>query len=122
MNLRNLSVHRGWRSKPGQIYSKRFDSSCKKDHCPQNFIAYHDCKITAGVTLRIYCNVKRKTVHFSINEKEQFVSTCSNQEFDFCYGFLHLRCDENDSEIQVTLVSAITDEGTNSYVLVAIAN
>ena len=122
VNLRNLSVHRAWRSKPGQIYSKTFDSNCKKDNCPQSLITYHDCKITAGATLRIYCDVKRKTVHFSISGKEQFVSTCSRQELDFCYGFMHLRCDDNDSEIQITFLPAFNYEGTNSFVLVAIAN
>ena len=35
---------------------------------------------------------------------------------------MHLRCDDNDSEIQVTLFSAINDEGTNSFVLIAIVN
>ncbi|XP_067020800.1 uncharacterized protein [Acropora muricata] len=105
-----------WRSQPGQIYSKTFDSNCKKANCPQSLIAYHDCKITAGATLRIYCDVKKKTVHFSISGKEQFVSTCSRQELDFCYGFMHLRCGDNDSEIQVTLFPAINDEAASSEI------
>ena len=46
----------------------------------------------------------------------------NRQELDFCYGFMPLRCDDIDSEIQVTLFPAINDEGTNSFVLVAIAN
>ncbi|XP_044178990.1 uncharacterized protein LOC114974816 [Acropora millepora] len=100
----------GWTSKPGQIYSKRFDSNCKKDNCPQSLIAYHDCKITAGATLRIYCYVKEKQVYFSINGKEHFVSTCDKQELDFCYGFVRLKCDDNDSEVQVTLLPEISVE------------
>ena len=66
--------------------------------------------------------MKRKTVHFSINGKEKFVSTCSDQELKFCYGFVSLRCDDNDSEFQVTLLPAINYEGKNSFVLAAIAN
>ena len=122
VNLRNLSVHRAWRSETGQIYSKTFDSNCKKDNCPQNHIAYHDCKITPGVILRINCYVKAKQVYFSINGKEQLLPTCEKQKLDFCYGFVRLKCDDNDSEVQVTLFPAINIEGTNSFVLVAIAN
>ena len=122
VNLRNLSVHRAWRSKPGQIYSKTFDSNCKKDNCPQNHIAYHDCQITAGVMLRINCYVKGKQVYFSINGKQQLLPTCEKKKLDFCYGFVRLKCDDSDSEVQVTLFPAINVEGTNSFVLVAIAN
>ena len=120
VNLRNLSVHRGWTSKSRQIYSKKYDFSCEKGNCPQNRIAYHDCKITAGVT--ISCYVKEKQVHFSIDGNEQFVSTCDKQELDFCYGFIRLKCDYNDSEVQVTLFPASNHEGTYSFVLLAIAN
>ena len=35
---------------------------------------------------------------------------------------MHLRCDDNDSEIQITFLPAFNYEGTNSFVLVAIAN
>ena len=66
--------------------------------------------------------MKGKTVHFRINGKEESVSTRSNQKLDFCYGFLRLQCNEKDSEIQVTLFSVVNDEGTNSFVLVGIAN
>ena len=107
-------VHRGWRSKSGQIYTKTFNSNSGKDLSRQVPIAKHDCTIRAGVELRISRNVKRKTVHFSINGREQSVSTCSSRELDIFYGFVRLRCEDNDREIQVTLVPAITDEGTNS--------
>ena len=46
------------------------------------------------------------------------MSRCSNEGFSICYGYVRLRCEENDSEIQVTLAPAIYDEGTNSFVLV----
>ena len=42
------------------------------------------------------------------------MSTYSSRELDIFYGFVRLRCEDNDREIQVTLVPAITDEGTNS--------
>ena len=121
VNLRNLSVHRGWTSKGGKIYSKRFDSNCKKDNCPQTVIAYHDCQITEGV--RIYCFAKEEELYFSINGEEQLVSTCGKQERNSCYGFMRLGCDDNDSEIQVSrLFPPINDEGRNSFVVVAMAN
>lgn len=66
--------------------------------------------------------MKEKQVYLSINGKEHFVSTCDKQELDFCYGFVRLKCDDNDSEVQVTLLPEISVEGTNSFVLVAIAN
>ena len=50
------------------------------------------------------------------------MSACSDQELNFCYGFVSLCCDYNDSEVQVTLLPAINDEGKNSFVLAAIAN
>ena len=50
------------------------------------------------------------------------MSTCSNQELDIFYGFVRLRCDDKYSEVQVTLLPAINDEGTKSFVLAAIAN
>ena len=50
------------------------------------------------------------------------MSTCDKQELDFCYGFVRLKCDDNDSEVQVTLLPEISVEGTNSFVLVAIVN
>ena len=50
------------------------------------------------------------------------MSTYSNQELDIFYGFVRLRCDDNDSEVQVTLVPVINNEGTNSFVLVALAD
>ncbi|XP_074622862.1 uncharacterized protein LOC141881089 isoform X3 [Acropora palmata] len=98
----------GWTSKSQQIYSKKYDSSCEKGNCPQNPIKYHDCKITAGVT--ISCYVKEKQVHFSIDGNEQFVSTCDKQKLDFCYGFIRLKCDDNDSEVRVTLFPASNHE------------
>ena len=95
-----------------------------KDHCPQTFIVKHECEITEGVRLTVGCNVKSGTVRFKISGMEEFVLTCSNQELNFCYGFMRLHCDDNDSEIKVTLrFPAINDEGsTNSFVLVAIDN
>ena len=124
VNLRNLSVHRGWRSKRGEIYSKRFDSNCKKDNCPQKIVAYcPNCQITTGVTLRIHCYVKEEELYFSINGEEQlFGSTCGKQELISCYGFMRLSCDDNDSEIQVALFPGINYEGTNSFVVVAMTN
>ena len=50
------------------------------------------------------------------------MSTCDKQELDFCYGFVRLKCDGNDSEVKVTLLPEISVEGTNSFVLVAIVN
>ena len=50
------------------------------------------------------------------------MSTRSNQNLNFCYGFMRLHCEEKDSEIQVTLFSVVNDEGTNSFVLVGIDN
>ena len=49
------------------------------------------------------------------------MSTC-NEELNICYGFVRLSCEDNDSEIQVTLAPTIYDEGTNTFVLEAIAN
>ena len=72
--------------------------------------------------LRINCYVKGKQVYFSINGKQQLLPTCEKQKLDFCYGFVRLKCDDNDSEVQVTLLPEINVEGTNSFVLVAIAN
>ncbi|XP_074622410.1 uncharacterized protein LOC141880775 [Acropora palmata] len=99
----------GWRSKSGEIYTKTFNSSGNKDLSRQVPIAKHDCTIAAGVELRISHNVKRKTIHFSINGRKQFVSTC-NEELNICYGFVRLSCEDNDSEIQVTLAPTIYDE------------
>ena len=67
--------------------------------------------------------MKRKAIHFSINGRKQFVSdsTCSNEGLNICYGFVRLSCEDDDSEIQVTLAPTIYDEGTNSFVLEAIA-
>ena len=48
-------------------------------------------------------------------------STCSNEGLNICYGFVRLSCEDDDSEIQVTLAPTIYDEGTNSFVLEAIA-
>ena len=99
-----------------------FDSNCKKGHRKQKVIAYHHCKIKAGVQITIDYDVEGKTVRFSVDGKEQFVSTRSKQKLDFCYGFFHLRCDHSNSEIEVKLTSALNDEGTNSFVLLAVAN
>ena len=85
-------------------------------------MGYHHCKIAAGVKIKIDYDVESKTVLFSIDGKEQFVSTRSKQKLDFCYGFFHLRCDHSNSEIQVTLNSVLNDEGTNSFVLLGVAN
>ena len=46
------------------------------------------------------------------------MSTCSNEGLNIFYGFVHLSCGDNDSEIQVTLAPAVYEEGTNSFVLV----
>ena len=43
---------------------------------------------------------------------------CSNEGLNIFYGFVRLRCEDNDSEIQVTLAPATHVEGTNSFVLV----
>ena len=94
-----------------------FNSSVNKALSRQVPIVKHCCTITAGVQLRIWHNVKRKTIHFSINGREQFVSTCSNEGLNI-YGFVHLSCGDSDSEIQVTLAPATHVEGTNSFVLV----
>ncbi|XP_067022083.1 uncharacterized protein [Acropora muricata] len=100
----------GWRSKSGEIYTKTFNSSGNKDLSRQVPIAKHDCTIAAGVELRISHNVKRKTIHFSINGRKQFVSTCSNEGLNICYGFVRLSCEDDDSEIQVTFAPTIYDE------------
>ena len=121
VNLRNLSVHRAWRSKSEQIYSKTYDSN-SLGNSPQKVIEKHECKITAGVILRIYCYVKEEKLYFSINGKEHFVSTCGKQELNSCYGFMRLSCEDDNSEIQVSLFPEINDEGTNSFVVVAMAN
>ena len=121
VNLRNLSVHRAWTSKEGKIYSKRFDSKCKKDNCPQKFIEKHNYQITEGVTLRIYWYVKEKKLYFSIDGEEYLVSTCGKQELNSCYGFVRLSCEEDDSQIEVSF-PGINDEGTNSFVVVAMTN
>ena len=121
VNLRNRSVHRAWRSKSGQIYSKTYDSN-SQGNSPQKVIEKHACKITAGVTLRIYCYVKEEKLYFSINGEEYLVSTFGKQELNSCYGFMRLSCDDNDGEIQVSLFPGINDEGTNSFVKVAMTN
>ena len=121
VNLRNLSVHRAWRSKSEQIYSKPYDSN-SQGNSPQKVIEKHECKITAGVILRIYCYVKEEKLYFSINGKEHFVSTCGKKELNSCYGFMRLSCEDDDSEIQVSLFPEINDEGTNSFVVVATPN
>ncbi|XP_015748693.1 PREDICTED: uncharacterized protein LOC107328481 [Acropora digitifera] len=99
----------GWTSKGGKIYSKRFDSNCKKDNCPQKLLAYHNCQITTEVT-RIYCYVKEEMVYFSINGEKQFGVTCGKQERNCCYGFMRLSCDDSDSEIEVSLIPGNKDE------------
>ena len=66
--------------------------------------------------------MKEEGLYFSINGEEQFVSTCGKQELNSCYGFMRLGCDDNDSEIQVSLLSVINDEGTNSFIVVAMTN
>ena len=122
VNLRNLSVHRTWRSKLEQICSKKYDFNCNNGNSPQKVIAPLECKITAGLRLIIYCYVKEGELYFSINGKEQLVSTCGKQELNSCYGFMRLSCEDDNSEIQVSLFPEINDEGTNSFVVVAMTN
>ena len=96
--------YRAWESKSGEIYTKSFDS--KTTFGGVLNIMRHACSITKASDLRVYRDLKRKTVHFIINGEELKVACGSNRP-DLCYGYLRMGCKNAESRIRVTLVPGI---------------
>lgn len=97
-----------WNSSSMRIYRKPFDSSIACGKAKE--IVFHTCSITEGSVLRVFRNLKKETVHLTINGIEQKVSVggcCPN----FCYGYLRLSANGAGSEIRVTLIPR-ENEGT----------
>lgn len=90
-----------WNSSSMRIYRKPFDSSIACGKAKE--IVFHTCLLTEGSVLSVFRNLKKETVHLTINGIEQKVSVggcCPN----FCYGYLRLSANGAGSKIRVTLV------------------
>ena len=94
-----------WNSSSKKIYRKSFDSSIACGEAKE--IVFHTSLITV---LSVFRDLKKETVHLTINGIEQKVSVggcCPN----FCYGYLRLSANGGGSKIRVTLVPR-ENEGT----------
>ena len=90
-----------WNSSSMRIYRKPFDSSIACGKAKE--IVFHTCSITEGSILSVFRNLKKETVHLTINGFEQKVSIGGCWP-NFCYGYLRLSANGGGSKIRVTLV------------------
>ena len=73
----------------------------------------YDEDIKSGSVLGVYRDLKTNHINFVINGKKGVVSFSSGLS-GFCYGYVRLSSRGSSSEIQVTLLPEIMDEGNSS--------
>ena len=103
--------YRAWCSTSRQIYNKPYDSKTNYGSSSQ-MMCFYDKEIETGSVLCVYRNLKTNRIHFAVNDKEETVSI-GNGVPAFCYGFVRLCSNGNESKIQVTLMTE-EDKGNRS--------